>query len=172
MNSCPKLLNSAVYACLVLCSASFAQDKQEPSEAIHYKDIGRRFYIAGDFGRLYTEFKIRGIVLKPTGKDPSGTVRLEITHVRGERLNARLIKDIVTESQFVAGSELELLVREEARLWYPEGIDDILSSPDNSYLHKLHCVVSLHQRQIISRTQPSGTQNPSPKKNSESGPRD
>jgi hypothetical protein len=152
---------------VVLCSSSFAQDRPEPSEAIHYKDIGRRFYIEGDFGKLYTDFRIRGIVLEPTGKDPSGTVRLGITQVRGERLETRQIKDIVTKSKFVVGSEVELLVREEARLWYPEGIDDMLSNPDTSYFHKLYCVVSLHQREILSRTPPGERQNPIQNKNSE-----
>lgn len=167
MNASPNLIKSVGYACAVLCSASFAQDRPEPSEAIHYKDIGRRFYIEGDFGKLYTDFRIRGIVLKPTGRDPGGTVRLAITHVRGERLEERQIKDIVTESQFVVGSELELLVREQARFWYPEGIDDIISNRDASHFHKLYCVVSLHQREILSRTPPGEGQTQTQDKNSE-----
>ena len=131
-------------------------ERPEPSEAIHYKDIGRRFYIEGDFGKLYTDFKLRGIVLKPTGKgDTSGIARVDLTHIRGKEVEQRRIAEIVTNRQFEIGSEVELVVREEARLWYPETIDDVGSNPDSSHFYKLHCVVSLQLRQVVSLRLPA-----------------
>ena len=157
----------AASVCVVLCSSGFAGDRPEPPEAISYSDIGRRFYIEGDFGKLYADFKIRGIVLKPIGKgDENGKVRLEITHVLGKQLEKRRTEYIVTDSQFEIDSEVELLVREEAQLWYPEGIDDMGSNPDASHLHKLRCVVSLHQRKILSRTPSEVRTGPAENKNS------
>jgi hypothetical protein len=152
MHPIRNLLFGVGFTCVILCAPSFAQERPEPSEAIPYKDIGRRFYIEGKFGKLYTDFELRGIVLKPTGKgDTSGIVRLDITHIRGKEVEQRRIEDIVTEQHLEVGSKVELLVREEARLWYPEGIDDVISSPDTSHFHKLYCVVSLHLRRILSQ---------------------
>lgn len=151
-----------------LCSTGFPEDRPEPPVAIPYNEIGSRFYIEGDFGKLYTDFKIRGLVLKPIGKgDTSFKIRLEITHLHGKPLEKRRTEYVLTDSQFEVGSEVELLVREEAQLWYPEGIDDLASNPDSSHLHKLSCTVSLHQRKILSQT-PSGAQTgPRENKNSE-----
>ena len=154
MNSILNMMHCGACACVVLCSVCLADDQPEPSEAIQYKDIGRRFHIEGEYGKVYTDFKIRGIILSPTGKDPSGTVRLEITHIGGKELEEHKVKDVVTKSQFEVRSEVELLVREQARLWHPEGIDDIGSNPDTSHLHKLQCVLSLHQREMLSCVPP------------------
>ena len=155
---------------IALCSFVVAQEATGPPEAIHYRDIGKRFYIEGEFGKLYTDFKIRGVVLSPIGKgDTSGKVRLEITHVHDKKLDKPRYDYVVTDSKFEVGSELHLVVREEGRLWYPEGIDAIGSAPDRTHLHKLHCVVSLHLRKILGGADSIERADPRQESNSEQG---
>ncbi|WP_226895664.1 hypothetical protein [Luteolibacter marinus] len=140
----------ALWTWIALSALSFAVEPSEPPEAISYRDIGKRFFIEGDFGKLYTDFEIQGVVLQPVGKgDESDMVRMEITHIRNKRIEKPRYDYIVTDSKFVVGSKLRLLVREEARLWHPEGIDAIVSSPDRSHLHELQCIASLHLRKIL-----------------------
>ncbi|RYD49472.1 MAG: hypothetical protein EOP83_25115 [Verrucomicrobiaceae bacterium] len=139
-----------------VCSA-VAQTAPEPPTPIPYKDLGPKYEIHGDFGKLYTDFTIKGIVKKPIRKgDTHGTVRIDITHVSGALLPERKVNvALQTDSKWSEGSEVELVVREEAKLSFPEGIDDIASAPDRSHLGRLVCVVSLHERRLISPAPPA-----------------
>ena len=158
-------------AWVAACTLAFAGEPPEPSEATSYRDIGTRFSIEGDFGKLYTDFKIRGVVLKPIGKgDSSGKVRLEITHVQDKKLDKPRYHYVLTDSEFEVGSEVHLVVCEEGRLWYPEGIDAIISAPDRTHLHKLNCVVSLHLRKILDGADSIERADPKQESSSESGP--
>ena len=147
-------------ALTLLCSihdarAQPAQAAPEDSKPISYRDIGQLYEIHGEFGKLYTDFTIKGTVREPSGKgDNANIVRINITHLRGQPLEQPRTVYVQVKSVLAPGSEVELVVREEAKLWYPEGIDDMLSSPDASHFNKLHCIVSLHERRLISHKPP------------------
>ena len=144
------LLASLLHCCVCNASAQVERDSPEP---ISYQDIGRQYEIHGEFGKLYTEFTLKGIVKAPLPKgDHNGMVRIDVTHIRGKVLEkTRMNVTVHTKSTLPVGSEVELVVREEAKLSFPEGIDDVGSNPDTTHLGKLQCVVSLHERRVISQ---------------------
>lgn len=147
---------AALYLTVFHCADCVADEQTKP---INYRDIGRKCHIEGQYGKLYSDFNIKGIVRSNDPKDPAGTVRIDLTQIREERLDKDKKKRInilvISDSMFQIGSEVELVVREEAKLWYAEGIDAMVSNPDDSHLDKLFCVVSLHQRKLVSLRLPS-----------------
>ena len=121
---------------------------------IPYQDLGKRYQIQGEFGKLYTDFNIRGTVLAPTGKgDKEGMVRIEMSHINGEEWSEGMIKYVITDKKFEVGSKVALVIREEAKLIDPNAIDQILVNPVN---HRMHCTTSLHLMKVLDGEDQSG----------------
>jgi hypothetical protein len=127
--------------------------------SIPYRDIGPKFYVEGRFGSLYTELTIKAVVVKPPSKrdkrDDDKFVWLNITHIDGKALNPMLSGEVVySDSKFAEGTEVELVIREEGRLESGDSIDLILNNPNRTTDSKMVCILSLHQRRIVTPAQP------------------
>jgi len=151
-------------------------DSPVPTVSIPYRDIGPRYDIEGRFGPLFTDLTIKALVVKPSTKrdmsEDDKTVWLNITHIDGKALNPVLSGEMVySNSKFIEGTEVELIVREEGRLVSGDSIDLILSNPYKAIRGKMVCVLSLRERRTVSSTPPKMTALPTTKSPENMSPR-
>lgn len=146
----------AICCCLLnpWCNGCFAEEAPQAVETIPAQEIGRKYQIEGEFGPLFSDVTIKGVVVDPPLKrykeEDEKTVWLDITEAKGRALDPiRTQVKVYTDSKFSVGAKVELVVREEGKLWKAEGTDAMISSPDRSHIGKVFCVLSLHQRQVV-----------------------